>query len=83
MIFCVDETIMPAMNVQVRVGTSVDVVGQAGKPKSITGFQTHTSPALLNVGERAEFAEPERWLCAARVLEGAIFIEKAPEEVTE
>jgi len=83
MIFCVDETIMPAMNVQVRVGTSVDVVGQAGKPKSITGFQTHTSPALLNVGERAEFAEPERWLCAARVLEGAIFIEKAPEEATE
>jgi len=26
---------------------AVDVVGQAGKPKSITGFATHTTPVLV------------------------------------
>lgn len=35
---------------------AVDVVGQAGKPKTITGFQTHTTPVLLAYGERAELA---------------------------
>ena len=38
---------------------AVDVVGQAGKPKSITGFQTHTTPVLLAHGERAELATEE------------------------
>ena len=38
---------------------AVDVVGQAGKPKSITGFQTHTTPVLLAYGERAELATEE------------------------
>jgi hypothetical protein len=27
-----------------RVGQAVDVVAQAGKPKTITGFQTHNTP---------------------------------------
>ena len=38
---------------------AVDVVGQAGKPKTITGFQTHTTPVLLAHGERAELATEE------------------------
>ena len=38
---------------------AVDVVGQAGKPKTITGFQTHTTPVLLAYGERAELADDE------------------------
>jgi hypothetical protein len=38
---------------------AVDVVGQAGKPKTITGFQTHTTPVLLAYGERAELATDE------------------------
>eukprot|EP00795_Rhopilema_esculentum_P012677 gene12677-3387_t len=45
--------------VSVRVGQAVDVVGQAGKPKTITGFQTHTTPVLLAHGERAELATEE------------------------
>ncbi len=45
--------------VTVRVGQAVDVVGQAGKPKTITGFQTHTTPVLLAYGERAELATDE------------------------
>lgn len=43
----------------VRVGQAVDVVAQAGKPKTITGFQTHTTPVLLAYGERAELANEE------------------------
>ena len=35
------------------------MVGQAGKPKTITGFQTHTTPVLLAYGERAELATDE------------------------
>jgi 26S proteasome regulatory subunit N1 len=31
-------------------------VGQAGRPKTITGFQTHSTPVLLAAGERAELA---------------------------
>jgi len=38
---------------------AVDVVGQAGNPKTITGFQTHTTPVLLAYGERAELATEE------------------------
>jgi 26S proteasome regulatory subunit N1 len=40
----------------VRVGQAVDTVGAAGKPKTITGFQTHTTPVLLAAGERAELS---------------------------
>lgn len=39
-------------SINVRVGQAVDTVGQAGKPKKITGFQTHTSPVVINYGER-------------------------------
>jgi 26S proteasome regulatory subunit N1 len=38
------------MKVSVRVGQAVDVVGQAGKPKKITGFQTHETPVLIQYG---------------------------------
>ena len=46
-------------NVPVRVGQAVDNVGQAGRPKSITGFRTHTTPVLLATGERAELVNDE------------------------
>lgn len=45
--------------VTVRVGEAVETVGQAGKPKRITGFQTHTTPVLLGVKERAELGTEE------------------------
>ena len=38
---------MKPLPVSVRVGQAVDVVGQAGRPKTITGFATHTTPVLL------------------------------------
>ena len=53
------DTDLRPLPVTVRVGQAVDVVGQAGKPKTITGFQTHTTPVLLAYGERAELATEE------------------------
>ncbi|KAG7237201.1 hypothetical protein INR49_032699 [Caranx melampygus] len=58
MLVTFDEELRP-LPVSVRVGQAVDVVGQAGKPKAITGFQTHTTPVLLAHGERAELATEE------------------------
>lgn len=55
MMLTVDENLKP-LSVPVRVGQAVDVVGQAGRPKTITGFQTHSTPVLLAAGERAELA---------------------------
>lgn len=49
----VDADLKP-LPVNVRVGQAVETVGQAGKPKAITGFQTHTTPVLLGVRDRAE-----------------------------
>jgi 26S proteasome regulatory subunit N1 len=63
--------------VPVRVGQAVDVVGQAGKPKTITGFQTHTTPVLLALGERAELAT-EEYLPLTPVLEGFVILRKNP-----
>ena len=40
--------------ITVRVGQAVETVAQPGKPRGITGFQTHTSPVLLHTKERAE-----------------------------
>merc|ERR1711881_156534 len=39
MLICLNENMEP-IQTQVRVGMAVDTVGQAGKPKKITGFQT-------------------------------------------
>lgn len=55
MLITLDEKLKP-LPVPVRVGQAVDVVGQAGRPKTITGFQTHTTPVILATGDRAELA---------------------------
>ena len=59
---------------------AVDVVGQAGKPKTITGFQTHTTPVLLAYGERAELAT-EEYITLTPVLEGFVILQKNPNYV--
>lgn len=50
-----DEKLKP-LAVQVCVGQAVDVSGQAGRGRTITGFQTLSTPVLLAAGERAELA---------------------------
>ncbi|GAA5990712.1 hypothetical protein JCM11641_008473 [Rhodosporidiobolus odoratus] len=59
----------------VRVGQAVDVVGQAGKPRTISGFQTHTTPVRLGHTERAEMAT-EEYIPYSHVLEGYVLLAK-------
>jgi 26S proteasome regulatory subunit N1 len=66
--------------VPVRVGEALDTVAQAGRPKSITGFQTHTTPVLLAVGDRAELAS-EQYVPTSPLLEGVIILQPNPEWV--
>ncbi|KAH8851895.1 26S proteasome non-ATPase regulatory subunit 2 [Schistosoma japonicum] len=73
-----DEDLKPSL-VTVRVGQAVDVVGQAGRPKTITGFQTHTTPVLLSYGERVELATDEYLPITQLPLEGFIILRKNPE----
>ena len=65
------------INTMVRVGQAVDVTGMAGKPRGITGFQTHTTPVLLGYGERAELGSDE-FIAESKVLEGFVLLRKNP-----
>ncbi|GAP86360.1 putative 26S proteasome regulatory subunit rpn-1 [Rosellinia necatrix] len=64
--------------VNVRVGQAVDVVGQAGRPKTITGWQTQSTPVLLAYGERAEL-EDEEYISLSSTLEGLVILRKNPD----
>ncbi|TPX07340.1 uncharacterized protein E0L32_010762 [Thyridium curvatum] len=70
-----DENLKP-LTVNVRVGQAVDVVGQAGRPKTITGWQTQSTPVLLAFGERAEL-EDEEYISMNSTLEGLVILKKA------
>jgi 26S proteasome regulatory subunit N1 len=81
MLVTVDEELKP-LPVPVRVGQKVDVVGLAGRPKQITGFQTHTTPVLLAMGEKAELASDE-YLPLSTLIEGVVILRKNPNHVPE
>uniref|UniRef100_A0A7S2V4A2 26S proteasome non-ATPase regulatory subunit 2 homolog n=1 Tax=Fibrocapsa japonica TaxID=94617 RepID=A0A7S2V4A2_9STRA len=66
----------------VRVGQAVETVGQAGRPKTITGFQTHTTPVLLGVSDRAELAGSE-YVALSTVLEDVVILRKNPDAEEE
>lgn len=70
----VDENLNP-LKVNVRVGQAVDVVGQAGRPKTITGWQTQSTPVLLSYGDRAEL-EDEEYISLTNTLEGLVILRK-------
>ncbi|PMD13658.1 putative 26S proteasome regulatory subunit rpn-1 [Hyaloscypha hepaticicola] len=72
-----DEELKP-LTVNVRVGQAVDVVGQAGRPKTITGWQTQSTPVLLAYGERAEL-EDEQYISLTSNLEGLVILRKNPD----
>ncbi|KAF8252120.1 26S proteasome regulatory complex, non-ATPase subcomplex, Rpn1 subunit [Wilcoxina mikolae CBS 423.85] len=67
-----DEEMKP-LPVSVRVGQAVDVVGQAGRPRTITGWQTQYTPVLLSYGERAEL-EDEEYIALSHTLEGLVVL---------
>lgn len=77
MLLTVDENLKP-LSVPVRVGQAVDVVGQAGRPKTITGFQTHSTPVLLSAGDRAELAT-EKYIPLSPILEGFVILKENPD----
>ncbi|KAJ2772253.1 26S proteasome non-ATPase regulatory subunit 2 B, partial [Coemansia nantahalensis] len=49
-----------------------------GRPKHITGFQTHETPVLLAHSERAELAT-EKYISLTSVLEGFVILKKNPD----
>lgn len=61
------------INLSVRVGQAIDIVGQAGKPKAITGFQTHNTPVLINFMEKVEIAE-EHYYGLSEILENFVIV---------
>ncbi|PJF18299.1 hypothetical protein PSACC_01883 [Paramicrosporidium saccamoebae] len=80
-VVALDESLQPT-KLFMRVGQAVDVVGQAGKPKTITGFQTHSTPVLLAYQERAELAT-EEYLSLSPILENFVIVRKNPEWIDE
>merc|ERR1739845_156250 len=68
--------------VTVRVGQAVETVGQAGKPKSISGFQTHTTPVVLGSKERVELAT-EEVISSSSVLEGLVILKENPDYISD
>ncbi|KAK8486481.1 hypothetical protein V6N11_045142 [Hibiscus sabdariffa] len=77
MLTTVDENFEP-LSVPVRVGRAVDVVGKAGQPKTITCFQNHRTPILLEAGKRAELAT-EKYIPLTPILEGHVILMENPE----
>ncbi|SCL97248.1 26S proteasome regulatory subunit RPN1, putative [Plasmodium chabaudi chabaudi] len=79
MLTTVNENLEP-LPVSVRVGQAVDIVGQAGNPKTITGFQTHVTPVLMLHTDRAELAT-EEYIPINDTLEGIVILKKDPNYV--
>lgn len=69
--------------VTVRVGKAVDVVGQAGNPKTITGWVTQTTPVLLGYGEKAELEENSEYIAMSSFLDGIVILKKNPDYVED
>ncbi|EPY35942.1 26S proteasome regulatory subunit N1 [Strigomonas culicis] len=75
LVLSVNESMEPVPSIQVRVGLPVDTVAVPGKPKSMTGFQTHATPVLLSSTDRVELADTQ---CRAvsPYIEGIFVVEK-------
>ena len=81
-VMTVDENLKPK-DVQLMIGQAVDIVGQTGNPRTISGFQIHTSPAVINTGERCEI-NGEDFIPYSDVLEGIVIVkEKERKKVDE
>ena len=77
MVMLVDEKLEPVQT-QVSVGTGVDVVGQSGNPRTITGFQVHNTPVLLATGERCEIS-PDEFKPYTDILEHVVIVKQNPD----
>nr|GLL34720.1 26S proteasome non-ATPase regulatory subunit 2 homolog A-like [Ipomoea trifida] len=77
MLMTVDENLKP-LSVPVRVGQAMDVVDQPGRPKTITGFWTYSTPVLLSAGDKAELAT-DKYSPLSPILEGFVILKENPE----
>lgn len=80
MLITVDED-LNEIQVTVRVGKAVDIVGQAGNPKTITGWVTQTTPVLLGHGEKAELEENSEYIALSSFLDGIVILRKNPDYI--
>ena len=78
MVMTVDENLEPKP-AQLMIGQSVDVVGQTGNPRTISGFQIHQSPAILSTGERCEISGDE-YISLSDVMENIVIVKEASEK---
>ena len=74
LVMTVDENLQPK-EVQLMIGQAIDIAGQTGNPRTISGFQTHTSPAVINTGERCEI-NGEDFISYSEVLEGIVIVKE-------
>ena len=74
LVMTVDENLQPK-EVQLMIGQAIDIAGQTGNPRTISGFQTHTSPAVINTGERCEI-NGEDFIPYSDVLEGIVIVKE-------
>jgi 26S proteasome regulatory subunit N1 len=74
LVMTVDEKLHPK-DIQLMIGQAVDIVGQTGNPRTISGFQIHTSPAVINTGERCEI-NGEDFIPYSDVLEGTVIVKE-------
>ena len=81
MLIALDEE-LEACPVPVRVGTAVDAVGKAGRPKTITGFIQHETPVVIHYEQRAEIVDECGFEAAAlgTTLEGFVIVKKVDVE---
>ena len=78
MVFTVDADLKP-VKTSVMIGQAIDIAGQTGNPRTISGFQTHTTPALINSGERSEFSNDD-FKGVSEVLEDVVIVEEKDRE---
>ena len=74
LVMTVDEHLKPK-DVSLMIGQAIDIVGQTGNPRTISGFQIHTSPAVINTGERCEI-NGEDFKSYSDVLEGIVIVKE-------
>jgi len=75
MLVTLDADSLEPVQVPMRVGTAVDTVAQAGRPRGITGFQTHNTPVLIHHDQRAELAT-QQYKALSSVMEGIVLLQK-------
>jgi len=82
MLTVLDEN-LETKKIDIRVGTTVDTVCMVGNPRPITAFQTHETPVVLGVDQRADMVNPDKYILLSPILEGFVIVKPNPDYVEE